>query len=484
MKRFSFLLISFFSIMFFSCQKSSDGPTLSFVNDGHSFFVKDGRLKRDALITFPEKIKYGTADKDDSFSLLFVLHGANSNAQEIKEITGFDLVAPELNFIVVYPEGISGRWDSISDNDFFNNMITLLSEKYNIKNIYLTGFSAGSIKVFELASALQNRITAIAPVSGLLKNDENIQNLKAIDLLHIHSIDDVTVPMAGSVEEGFYSVEDELKIFKELSKKENLNKDVELFLYETQGHVWNKKSTDLVVDFFYNHPKKDVKLNIQLEAQTLIYNAESKIKANIIVQNPSKIKSINVYSNKTHIFSTEKISDKIQFEFENKTQGMFYLKSEATLDDGQIVYSTLNPFYVNIKNANNNNELLEIVEIKSAQCQSIESQFLKAKNCIDKNFSTRWSSDWYNGQNIIFELDKEDDISKMILFWEMANAKKYDVYTSKDGVEWIKVFEKQDAVGGIEIIDFEKTRAKFIKLDLIERATQYGFSLWEVFVLK
>lgn len=478
------ILLSFiFSFLSLSCTKPSKDSSIQFEKDSSAFYIKSGRTKRKALITLPYKLKFNVAEQNQKFSLVFVLHGANSNASEIKEQTGFDSYANDFDFIFVYPEGGGNRWEKVSDNIFFNDMINHLSTKYNIGNIYFTGFSAGAIKVFELAQVFADKTTAIAPVSGLLKKTENPENLYVTDILHIHSKDDTEVPFAGSEEEGYYSVEEEINIFRKKLEIKNENKDVELFTYETQGHVWNKKNTDLILDFFYNHPKKKTKVKVELNSSSIIQNVGNKINATVSIENISEVKSVKVHSNNTLVYSSDIIKNEDTFDFKNDAQGLFYLKAELELNDGQIIYSTLNPYYINIRNSTDSTAPLNLVEIKSAESSSIETTLLEAKNCIDKNLNTRWSSNWNDNQTLILDLGKACDVSKMILFWEMACAKNYNILCSANGKDWQNVFEQPNCSGGIEIIDFEKTQANYIKIDLLERDTRYGFSLWEVFIL-
>ena len=100
---------------------------------------------------------------------------------------GFNQIADEENFIVVYPQGslilnLLAHWNvggftQISNTDdvaFVDYLISSLSEIYNINldRVYATGMSNGGFMSFLLACQLSNKITAIASVTGSMTNTD------------------------------------------------------------------------------------------------------------------------------------------------------------------------------------------------------------------------------------------------------------------------------------------------------------------------
>lgn len=216
------ILIYLFSIvnlscLFFSCRISSN---LILEHDKANSIVifRRGNIKRKALVNLPDKLKFNVSEYYGRFSLVFVLHGAGSNAVQIRETSAFDRFSDSHEFIFVYPDGINQRWENQTDNLFFSDMMEYFQNKYGVENFYLTGFSAGAVKVFELSEIFGDKIKAIAPVSGLLKVQDSNSKFSPVNLLHIHSLDDLEVPSDGSTSEGFLSVKNELEFFENISK--------------------------------------------------------------------------------------------------------------------------------------------------------------------------------------------------------------------------------------------------------------------------
>jgi beta-glucanase (GH16 family) len=123
---------------------------------------------------------------------------------------------------------------------------------------------------------------------------------------------------------------------------------------------------------------------------------------------------------------------------------------------------------------------IAVASIKASSAEVKEGSDLTAANLIDSNLKTRWSSDFTDEQWILIDLGQVYNISDIRLNWENAHAKSYDIAFSLDKKSWQKVYSQDNSQGGIEEIrDINKT-ARYIKLDLNKRATQWGYSLWEI----
>lgn len=93
---------------------------------------------------------------------------------------------------------------------------------------------------------------------------------------------------------------------------------------------------------------------------------------------------------------------------------------------------------------------------------------------------TRWSSAFANHQWWMIDFGKNEVIGSLQLRWEVAFAKSYSVLTSMDGEKWVEVYSSNEGVGGEEVVSFNPHSARFVKIDLRERATEWGFSLYEI----
>jgi hypothetical protein len=94
--------------------------------------------------------------------------------------------------------------------------------------------------------------------------------------------------------------------------------------------------------------------------------------------------------------------------------------------------------------------------------------------------STRWSSEFTDPQWIAVDLGQPESIARVVLDWEAAHARSYVIEVSLDGQAWKEVYRTDRCQGGSETIRFPETRARWVRLRGTRRATQYGYSLWEL----
>lgn len=143
--------------------------------------------------------------------LIINMHGYTSNATDQQNYTNFMPIADTANFLMVYPQGTLDEnnitfWNAgvnnglVDDLGFLSNLIDTLSTQYNINQnrIYSTGFSMGGFMSHVLACALNNKIAAIASVSGTFFNYQfPFSPNKSVPVMQIHGTSDNTVPYSG-----------------------------------------------------------------------------------------------------------------------------------------------------------------------------------------------------------------------------------------------------------------------------------------------
>jgi len=105
-----------------------------------------------------------------------------------------------------------------------------------------------------------------------------------------------------------------------------------------------------------------------------------------------------------------------------------------------------------------------------------------ARNAFDGRLFTRWESE--HGVDlgwICFEFKEEVVLEDVLIKWETASAKVYDVLCSKDGSDWKNVASIADGrEGEIRLIRFPPEKTRFLKIFGKERVTKYGYSIWEI----
>lgn len=108
----------------------------------------------------------------------------------------------------------------------------------------------------------------------------------------------------------------------------------------------------------------------------------------------------------------------------------------------------------------------------------------KADLAVDGNPGSRWSSGpTKSNQWLAVDLGKEQEFNTLTLAWEEARAGKIEVEVSADGKEWKRVAEaKVDA--SQTAVSFPMVRAKHVRLVCSDATTGWGYSIYELEVLK
>jgi len=105
-----------------------------------------------------------------------------------------------------------------------------------------------------------------------------------------------------------------------------------------------------------------------------------------------------------------------------------------------------------------------------------------AANAVDGSLATRWSSSYANNQWLRVDLGSAQVIDSVELAWETAHAANYRIETSLDGTTWSTALANNAGQGGTERLTFEPRIARYVRMYGLTRATQYGFSLYELAV--
>ncbi|HEY0586603.1 MAG TPA: di-heme oxidoredictase family protein [Pseudoduganella sp.] len=116
----------------------------------------------------------------------------------------------------------------------------------------------------------------------------------------------------------------------------------------------------------------------------------------------------------------------------------------------------------------------------AATSSAVENAGLSAAAAIDGQANTRWASTREDGAWIQFDFGVRTAVGYMKLTWENAYAKQYSLLVSDDGSNWSQLRLVTNGQGGTEEFFNLGAHARYIRLQGIARATQYGYSLFEV----
>ncbi|MES2105701.1 MAG: di-heme oxidoredictase family protein [Pseudomonadota bacterium] len=116
----------------------------------------------------------------------------------------------------------------------------------------------------------------------------------------------------------------------------------------------------------------------------------------------------------------------------------------------------------------------------AATSSALENPGLSAAMAIDGKLTTRWSSSFEDGAWIQFDFGTKTQVGYMKLQWENSYGKQYALRVSDDGQTWSQLRYVSNGQGGTEEFFNLGVNARYIRLQGVARATQYGYSLFEV----
>jgi type 1 glutamine amidotransferase len=121
----------------------------------------------------------------------------------------------------------------------------------------------------------------------------------------------------------------------------------------------------------------------------------------------------------------------------------------------------------------------------SASSSENQSEMFDAKNLVDEDSTTRWSSAATDTAWVTIDLDKIYSLSRVKLHWEASYATEYEIQTSRSGQNWQAVADVKDGDGQSDHLTFPSVQARFIRILAKKRATgKWGYSLYEIEVFR
>lgn len=113
-----------------------------------------------------------------------------------------------------------------------------------------------------------------------------------------------------------------------------------------------------------------------------------------------------------------------------------------------------------------------------ATASSIEGAGLPAVAAVDGNNGTRWSSAASDPQWLQVDLGASATISQVVLQWETASARSFQIQVSPDAANWTSVYTTTTGPGGTQTLNVSGT-GRYVRMYGTVRATGYGYSLFE-----
>lgn len=115
---------------------------------------------------------------------------------------------------------------------------------------------------------------------------------------------------------------------------------------------------------------------------------------------------------------------------------------------------------------------------------SNENDMLAAQLAVDGNANTRWSSSFNDNQWLAIDLHEPRLIESVAINWNSAAAARYSIETSDDGVRYTRATRSDlSAEEGLRDAPLlHPVTARFLKIRLDQRNTQWGFSIHEILI--
>lgn len=160
--------------------------------------------QRDYLLKTPSQ-------HDETMPILYFLHGLGDNITRLDNEFHFQQVADAFGWMVVVPQALpqggATMWNAammnsnIDDSGFLMALLDTLAVHHpvDLDSVFFTGFSMGGFMTHRMAIEHGDRITACAPVSGLITHAMASHTAVApVKMLHIHGTADPVVGYNGN----------------------------------------------------------------------------------------------------------------------------------------------------------------------------------------------------------------------------------------------------------------------------------------------
>lgn len=115
----------------------------------------------------------------------------------------------------------------------------------------------------------------------------------------------------------------------------------------------------------------------------------------------------------------------------------------------------------------------------TATASSTENPAMPPAKAIDGDLNTRWTSSWTDDEWLRVDLQQVRHLCRISLAWETAYGKAYQIRVSSDATTWTTVYTTTTGTGGTELITVTAD-ARYVELRGTQRATAWGYSLWEL----
>ncbi len=115
---------------------------------------------------------------------------------------------------------------------------------------------------------------------------------------------------------------------------------------------------------------------------------------------------------------------------------------------------------------------------KTATASSTEGAAFPASAAVDGDLNSRWASAWADPQWLQVDLGATATINQVVLRWEAAAGKAFEIQTSPNGSTWTSIYSTTTGAGGTQTLNVTGS-GRYVRMYGTARTTGYGYSLFE-----
>jgi hypothetical protein len=119
---------------------------------------------------------------------------------------------------------------------------------------------------------------------------------------------------------------------------------------------------------------------------------------------------------------------------------------------------------------------------KPAVASALEKAAFPARNVVDGDPATRWSSAFSDPQWIWVDLQQQVDVRRVEIDWEVSHSTAYSIEVSDDAVSWRVLWSTDAGDGGTDVIPVDGA-GRYVRMYSTARSGTAGNSIWELRVL-
>lgn len=330
---------------------------------------------------------------------------------------------------------------------------------------------------------LVGRDTELTPEHGVIGLTANPMNEAEASKIPLFTVADYTwnpvaynpdLSLENSLKEFAGNAYEPLKVFVEASYATRLNNNKE---------PYSEKLKPLMDQFWSAYESKNAETAAEQLLQEFGKLKTTPSQLRQTLNNPDFLGEIDPYLNKMMLYGIagEEAVNLVLAKQENDTQAVEEQRSllQNTMTElGKIPQKlSLGVIPSFLERALNG---VNLAEGKTATASTSEVSWLTPDLAVDGNNNTRWASLYTDDQWLSVDLGQVYSINKVILNWETAYGKQYKIQVSQDGSHWTDVYSELNSNGGTDEIEFPSTEARYVKMQGVKRATNWGYSLYEL----